>query len=250
MDDAYSDFAEEDSTLQLHHRGACWLKPEPASFTSRVVSSRFVSLTTDPYWCHPPGLTNGEASCRSPGGGASRGSLGTRCEMSCDRGYRLVGRSSIQCLGSRRWSGTSYCRSACLHIEERFYPNRLKTKSFIRADVSTEMRCHVLPLIPHGRYTCTQGFAVDSRCDFICAPGYRVELEHSRTCQHGGSWSGAQPVCSGERVPLSPPPRHCRKSAHKHRRHSLCSFQTQTHRRSDALHPDSRSPSPRSSPPR
>lgn len=59
------------------------------------------------------------------------------------------------------------------------------------------MRCHVLNLIPHGRYTCTQGFAVDSRCDFTCDPGYRIDGEHSRTCQHGGSWSGAQPVCAG-----------------------------------------------------
>lgn len=59
------------------------------------------------------------------------------------------------------------------------------------------MRCRVLALIPHGRYTCTHGFVVDSRCDFTCDPGYRIEREHSRTCQHGGSWSGAQPDCSG-----------------------------------------------------
>ncbi|XP_069550383.1 sushi repeat-containing protein SRPX2 isoform X2 [Brachyistius frenatus] len=58
------------------------------------------------------------------------------------------------------------------------------------------MRCHVLALIPHGRYSCTQGFVVDSRCGFSCDPGYRIEGEHSRTCQHGGSWSGVQPVCS------------------------------------------------------
>lgn len=59
------------------------------------------------------------------------------------------------------------------------------------------MRCHVLNLIPHGRYTCTRGFVVDSRCEFTCDPGYRIEGEHSRTCQHRGSWSGVQPLCSG-----------------------------------------------------
>ncbi|XP_029020907.1 sushi repeat-containing protein SRPX2 [Betta splendens] len=150
--DTYNDFAEDDYALQLVYK--------------------------DPYWCHPPSLTNGEVKCLSPRGGASRGSLGTRCQMSCDRGYRLVGRSSIQCLSSRRWSGTSYCR---------------------------RMRCPVLPLIPHGRYTCTQGFAVDSRCDFTCAPGFRIEQEHSRTCRHGGSWSGAQPVCSD----MDPPKIKC-----------------------------------------
>ncbi|XP_029368118.1 sushi repeat-containing protein SRPX2 [Echeneis naucrates] len=123
----------------------------------------------DPHWCHSPRLTNGEVTCRSPRGGAYRSTLGTRCDMSCDRGYRLVGKSSIQCLANRRWSGTSYCRM---------------------------MRCHVLPLIPHGRYTCTRGFMVDSRCEFTCDAGYRIEGEHSRLCQHGASWSGAQPFCS------------------------------------------------------
>lgn len=62
----------------------------------------------------------------------------------------------------------------------------------------SEMRCRVLHLIPHGRYTCTRGFEVDSRCDFTCSPGYRFEGEHTRTCLPGGSWSGAQPVCTGE----------------------------------------------------
>ncbi|XP_039975134.1 sushi repeat-containing protein SRPX2 isoform X2 [Xiphias gladius] len=141
--DGHNEFTEQDYTPQLDYK--------------------------NPHWCHSVRLTNGEVSCHSPQGRAYRSTLGTRCEMSCDRGYRLMGKSSIQCLASRRWSGTSYCR---------------------------KMRCHVLPLIPHGRYTCTQGFVVDSRCDFTCDPGYRIEGEHSRTCQDRGSWSGAQPVCS------------------------------------------------------
>ncbi|XP_067374192.1 sushi repeat-containing protein SRPX2 isoform X2 [Channa argus] len=104
--------------------------------------------------------------------------------MSCDRGYRLVGKSSIRCLANRRWSGTAYCR---------------------------KRRCHVLPLIPHGRYTCTQGFMVDSRCEFTCDPGYRIEGEHSRICQHRGSWTGAQPVCSD----IDPPKIKCPPSRFK-----------------------------------
>ncbi|XP_061755931.1 sushi repeat-containing protein SRPX2 isoform X3 [Nerophis ophidion] len=133
------------------------------------------------YWCHSPRLTNGEATCHSPRGRAYRTTQGTRCNMRCDRGYRLSGSSSIQCMADRRWSGTSMCR---------------------------KIRCPVLPLIPHGRYTCTQGFVVDSRCDFTCSPGHRIEGEHSRTCQHGGAWSGAQPICSVRRCPALAPPLH------------------------------------------
>ncbi|KAM9357396.1 sushi repeat-containing protein SRPX2 [Symphorus nematophorus] len=141
--DTYNDFVEEEYTPQLDYK--------------------------DPHWCHSPGLTNGEVTCYSPRGPSYRSTLGTRCEMSCDRGYRLLGKSSIICLANRRWSGTAFCR---------------------------RMRCPVLHLIPHGRYTCTNGFTVDSRCDFTCDPGYRIEGGHSRTCQHGRSWSGLQPVCS------------------------------------------------------
>ncbi|XP_014861551.1 PREDICTED: sushi repeat-containing protein SRPX2 [Poecilia mexicana] len=153
--DSYSDFIEEDDTPQLDYK--------------------------DPNWCRSPHLPNGEVSCRSPRGGAHRGLLGTRCEMTCDRGYRLLGRRSIQCLANRLWSGSAYCR---------------------------RVRCHVLPLIPQGRYSCTQGFFVDSRCEFTCRPGYRIEGEHSRTCLHRGSWSGVQPECSDTdppkiRCPLS-----------------------------------------------
>ncbi|XP_061786594.1 sushi repeat-containing protein SRPX2 isoform X1 [Nerophis lumbriciformis] len=132
------------------------------------------------YWCHSPRLTNGEATCHSPRGRAYRTTQGTRCNMRCDRGYRLSGSSSIQCMADRRWSGTSMCR---------------------------KIRCPVLPLIPHGRYTCTQGFVVDSRCDFTCSPGHRIEGEHSRTCQHGGAWSGAQPICSDTEPPKIKCPR-------------------------------------------
>ncbi|KAJ0049762.1 hypothetical protein NL108_003522, partial [Boleophthalmus pectinirostris] len=69
-------------------------------------------------------------------------------------------------------------------------------------------RCHVLPLVHHGRYTCTQGFMVDSRCDFRCNPGYRFEGEHSRTCLKTGLWSGVQPVCSD----MDPPKIKCPRS--------------------------------------
>ncbi|XP_037116945.1 sushi repeat-containing protein SRPX2 [Syngnathus acus] len=133
------------------------------------------------HWCHSPRLVNGELSCHSPRGRAYRTTQGTRCTMSCDRGYRLIGRTSIQCLANRRWSGVAVCR---------------------------KMRCGVLPLIPHGRYTCTQGFVVDSRCDFTCTPGYHIEGEYTRTCQHGGTWSGAQPIC----LDTEPPKIRCPRS--------------------------------------
>ncbi|CAL8356167.1 unnamed protein product [Merluccius merluccius] len=128
----------------------------------------------DPTWCHSPSLANGEVTCISPRGRSYRSTLGTRCEMTCDRGYRLQGKSSVHCLANRRWSGTAYCR---------------------------RMRCHVLHLNPHGRYSCTHGFVVDSRCDFTCDPGYRIIGQHSRTCLADALWSGVEPVCTDDDPP-------------------------------------------------
>ncbi|XP_036404803.1 sushi repeat-containing protein SRPX2-like [Megalops cyprinoides] len=127
-----------------------------------------------PRWCYTLNLKNGEVSCFSPRGGNYHNTLGTRCEMSCDRGYRLLGRSSVQCMPNRKWSGTSYCR---------------------------QVRCRVLPLILHGTYTCTNGVMVDSRCDFTCNPGYRLEAGHSRTCLESGRWSDTEPVCADRDPP-------------------------------------------------
>uniref|UniRef100_A0A4W5RQH3 Sushi repeat-containing protein SRPX2 n=1 Tax=Hucho hucho TaxID=62062 RepID=A0A4W5RQH3_9TELE len=117
-------------------------------------------------WCHFLSLANGDVTCHSPRGGNYRSTLGTRCEMTCDRGYKLLGRSSVQCMPNHRWSGTSHCR---------------------------QVRCNVLHLIWHGTYHCTQGYVVDSRCDYICEPGYQIERDHSRTCLDGVPGVGQSP---------------------------------------------------------
>lgn len=75
--------------------------------------SYFFSIATVPRWCYTLNIQDGEATCYSPRGGNYHSSLGTRCELSCDRGFRLIGRRSVQCLPSRRWSGTAYCRRKC-----------------------------------------------------------------------------------------------------------------------------------------
>ncbi|XP_062855973.1 sushi repeat-containing protein SRPX2 [Trichomycterus rosablanca] len=127
-----------------------------------------------PRWCQTLKLSNGHMACSSPRGGNHRSSLGTRCMMSCERGYKLLGQTSVQCMANRRWSGTAYCR---------------------------RVRCSVLPLIYHGTYSCIKGFVVDSRCDYTCFQGYEIEGDHHRVCQDGGMWSGAEPSCADHDPP-------------------------------------------------
>ncbi|XP_051505596.1 sushi repeat-containing protein SRPX2-like isoform X1 [Myxocyprinus asiaticus] len=127
-----------------------------------------------PQWCHTFKLPNGGVDCSSPQGRNHHSTLGTRCLLSCDRGHKLIGQSSVQCMPIRRWSGTALCR---------------------------KVRCHVLPLIDHGTYSCTRGFVADSRCDYTCYEGYQIEGVRFRTCQEDGKWSGTDPICADHDPP-------------------------------------------------
>ncbi|XP_026081472.1 sushi repeat-containing protein SRPX2-like [Carassius auratus] len=75
---------------------------------------------------------------------------------------------------NRRWSGSAVCR---------------------------RIRCHVLPLIDQGMYSCTRGFVVDSRCDYNCYEGYQIEGDRYRMCQEEGTWSGTEPTCADHDPP-------------------------------------------------
>ncbi|XP_075042458.1 sushi repeat-containing protein SRPX2 [Mixophyes fleayi] len=129
-------------------------------------------------WCYDLKIQDGEAACYSPRGGGYRSTLGTRCSLSCDQGFRLIGQNSVHCLLSRRWSGYAHCR---------------------------RIRCHVLPPIPYGLYQCSAGVYEGSRCDYTCSLGYQIEGDRSRVCMEDGRWSGEEPVC----VDVDPPKIQC-----------------------------------------
>ncbi|XP_041427945.1 sushi repeat-containing protein SRPX2 isoform X1 [Xenopus laevis] len=142
------------------------------------VESRPLGPYRAPRWCYDLHISDGEATCYSPLGPRYRSTLGTRCRLSCDQGFKLIGQSSVQCLSSRRWSGNGHCR---------------------------RIQCHVLPPIFYGSYHCSVGVSEGSRCDYSCAPGYMVEGDRSRICMEDGQWSGGEPVC----VDLDPPKIQC-----------------------------------------
>ncbi|XP_006782009.1 sushi repeat-containing protein SRPX2 [Neolamprologus brichardi] len=147
-----NEFTEEDTTPQLDY--------------------------TYPYWCHPPGLTNGEVTCHSPRGRAYRSTLGTRCQMSCDRGYKLLGRRSIMCLANRSWSGTAYCRTC---------------KFLVRVEVR---RCPELFPPLHGYLSCSSdGSNYGAMCEYHCEGGHERRGVSSRVCQFNRSWGGDPAEC-------------------------------------------------------
>ncbi|XP_056409085.1 sushi repeat-containing protein SRPX2 [Hyla sarda] len=129
-------------------------------------------------WCYDLKMADGEVTCYSPRGGGYRSTLGTRCSLSCDQGFQLIGQSSVRCLQNRRWSGSAHCR---------------------------RIRCHVLPPIPYGALQCTSGVYEGSRCHYTCSPGYQIEGDRNRVCMEDGLWSGGEPFC----VDIDPPKIQC-----------------------------------------
>ncbi|XP_073498312.1 sushi repeat-containing protein SRPX2 [Phyllobates terribilis] len=131
-----------------------------------------------PRWCNDLKIQDGEAACYSPWGGNYRSTLGTRCSVSCDQGFQLIGQSSVRCLQSRRWSGSAHCR---------------------------RVQCPILPAIPKGSYQCMAGMYEGSQCDYSCSSGHQMEGDRSRVCMEDGRWSGAEPFC----VDVDPPKIQC-----------------------------------------
>lgn len=93
------------------------------------------------------------------------------------------------------FSESKHVLGSCYRVLNKIclYLNRV----FIFCLNFSEVRCHVLPLIDHGMYSCTHGFVVDSRCDYTCYEGYQIEGDRYRMCQEEGKWSGAEPTCAG-----------------------------------------------------
>ncbi|XP_069752120.1 sushi repeat-containing protein SRPX2 [Narcine bancroftii] len=138
----------------------------------------------EPRWCYPLSIENGEAECYSPRGPNYRSTLGTRCHISCDRGFRLVGRRQVECRVTRRWSGISRCK---------------------------EVRCYPLLVFPYGSFVCSKGIRMDSQCEYICEQGYQLEGDKTRVCLQNGQWSGTEPLC----VDYEPPRIKCPSSREK-----------------------------------
>uniref|UniRef100_A0A663MNZ0 Sushi repeat-containing protein SRPX2 n=1 Tax=Athene cunicularia TaxID=194338 RepID=A0A663MNZ0_ATHCN len=80
---------------------------------ARLGAPSHPSSSPVPQWCATLNIHRGEATCYSPRGGSYRSSLGTRCELTCARGYRLVGMPMAVLRGSYVCSAGVQMDSRC-----------------------------------------------------------------------------------------------------------------------------------------
>ncbi|XP_068818869.1 sushi repeat-containing protein SRPX isoform X2 [Capricornis sumatraensis] len=86
-------------------------------------------------WCSPIKVKYGDVYCRAPQGGYYQTTLGTRCDIRCQKGYELQGSPQVICQSNKRWSDKVICkhleppRIKCPSVKERVAePNKLTVR--------------------------------------------------------------------------------------------------------------------------
>ena len=67
-------------------------------------------LPVDIPWCSPIKVKYGDVYCRAPQGGYYKTTLGTRCDIRCQKGYELQGSPQVICQSNKRWSDKVICK--------------------------------------------------------------------------------------------------------------------------------------------
>ena len=92
------------------------------SGTSRLKKTHFLkmSFSVSPFplflppvdipWCSPIKVKYGDVYCRAPQGGYYQTTLGTRCDIRCQKGYELQGSPQVICQSNKRWSDKVICK--------------------------------------------------------------------------------------------------------------------------------------------
>nr|XP_019811902.1 PREDICTED: sushi repeat-containing protein SRPX isoform X1 [Bos indicus] len=129
-------------------------------------------------WCSPIKVKYGDVYCRAPQGGYYKTTLGTRCDIRCQKGYELQGSPQVICQSNKRWSDKVICK---------------------------QKRCPTLAMPVNGGFKCIDGAYFNSQCEYYCSPGYTLKGEQTVRCMDNKAWSGQPATC----VDLEPPRIKC-----------------------------------------
>ncbi|XP_072032277.1 uncharacterized protein [Amphiura filiformis] len=100
---------------------------------------------------------------------------GTTIQYSCDNGYVLQGRQTIQCHSSGMWLPST--PPVCIPIERH------------------TVFCDDPGKPEHGRRCCQKVFYPSMKLNYYCDEGYYLRGSEERMCQTDSSWTGVQPIC-------------------------------------------------------
>nr|CAB3266741.1 sushi, von Willebrand factor type A, EGF and pentraxin domain-containing protein 1-like [Phallusia mammillata] len=110
------------------------------------------------------GISNGAVNC-------SDGSFyQSVCKYSCNKGYKLTGSSTRECLQSKEWDNN---QPEC-----------------------TKIQCPMLASLSHGSISCGDGQNFESVCRYSCDTGYILDGSSTTVCNHDQTWGSPPPTCT------------------------------------------------------
>nr|XP_039271172.1 sushi, von Willebrand factor type A, EGF and pentraxin domain-containing protein 1-like [Styela clava] len=95
--------------------------------------------------------------------------LGSTCELSCDKGYKVKGPFRVTCGGDAVWNK--------------------------KLGKCTKVQCPPLEAPSNGEIFCTEAASYQSKCSFYCNEGYQLVGEAETICLHDRSWTEKTPSC-------------------------------------------------------
>ncbi|XP_035690034.1 P-selectin-like [Branchiostoma floridae] len=132
-------------------------------------------------------------------------------QFTCDSGYRLVGRSSLQCQADRTWDGIV---PTCTPVEcpvltaplnggmsgSNFYQDLVVFSCIPGYELDGSVKCPVLAAPANGAKEGSNSY--QDVVQFSCYIGYDLIGSSSSTCQADRTWTTPAPTCSRVQCPL------------------------------------------------
>ncbi|XP_073712268.1 E-selectin isoform X3 [Misgurnus anguillicaudatus] len=124
--------------------------------------------------CKPEDITtpdHGSVYCSNPNGNFSYDS---RCEYSCDEGYKLKGGSMARCTATTEWS------------------SKPPSCELVKCNPEDVLTLH------HGSVRCSNpngDFSYDSVCEYSCEEGYELKGSSTTKCTATTEWTIKPPTC-------------------------------------------------------
>ncbi|XP_059158453.1 P-selectin-like [Physella acuta] len=123
----------------------------------------------------PPSVRGGMFNCTS-----TSPAYQTACELTCDAGYRLVGKTTITCMINAVWSDHGYCEECGGCKDDHSY-------TYLQ---NGEVNCQFDPTDGH------RGL-----CSYYCHRGYEIHGQHVVNYHLDLGWNGRKPQCYPIRCP-------------------------------------------------
>lgn len=128
-------------------------------------------------------------------------SFGSCCNFTCHEGYALMGETTMSCLASGKWSGsTPTCAGLCFKLFHKHGRKLIVACTLLWCVSFPVVQCSRLEAPHNASIRCDNPLgehSYSSSCIVRCDEGFDLIGTNTIECSSRGQWSSALPVCQG-----------------------------------------------------